>query len=469
MRIVIEFGGSAISDHTRIDKSLKLLRKRITLGDHIAIVVSALPNVTDELIKVAENAKKGDIKNINQLTNQLKRNHTRIADNFIKGSLSKEAGKHFQILCDDLHKVLIGIAYLKELSARSRDFVLSFGERLATTLIYYCITSLDSQAKYCLSGDCGIVTDEAFGDAQPLFNVCKVELRRFLEPIMKQKIIPVVTGFIGKTQDGIITTLGRGGSDYTATLLGAALKADEVWILGEVEGILTADPQIEPDAQIIPLLSYDEAMEMAHFRGKAIHPRALEPVVDVNIPVRIMSSLRDYQKGTLITKKGLKDPVVKAITMINDVAMITVSGGGMKGAPGTAATIFKVLGDHGVNILMISQSSSEVNISVVIPEENLDKAIGAFEMSVLGRKNIQKITPEPNVAVISVIGAGMKGTIGIASKMFEAVTEQGINVRMIAQGSSETNISIVVAQEEADKAVRSLHSKFYLDTIADCS
>ena len=466
MILVVELGGSSIADPERLSRASRIILDRVASRDRIVVVVSALPGVTDRLLEAAEHACTGDQNHIRETVEYIRGLHLGMADSCIGGDFRDDSIRGLKALCEDLNRILIGISYLRELTPRSRDYVLSFGERLSTTIVYYLLRSKGLEAEYFLGGECGIVTDTNYGDASPLYNVSRVEIKRILGPLLDAGIIPVVTGFLGKTQEGVITTLGRGGSDYTATLIGAALKADEVWILGEVEGLMTADPRIEPNARVIRRLSYDEAMEMAHFRAKSIHPRALEPAALTGIPVKIRSILNWDDPGTVISREG-GSPMVKAVTMIDDAAMITVSGGGMMGAPGTAAKIFRILGEHGINILMISQSSSEVNISMVVPEEDLDKAVSTLEMAVLGRDNIREIRPEPSVSVISVIGGGMRGTVGIAAKVFGAVADEDVNVKMIAQGSSETNISFVVDRSQGVKAVRALHSKFRLGEAAD--
>ncbi|MGC8849553.1 MAG: aspartate kinase, partial [Candidatus Bathyarchaeia archaeon] len=339
MILVIELGGSSIADPERLSNVSRIIMDRVASKDRIVVVVSALPGVTDKLLEVAEHACTGDQSRVRSVVEDVKSLHLGIAATCIGEDFREDSIHSLSSLCEDLNRILIGISYLRELTARSRDYVLSFGERLSTTIIYYLLKSKGLEAEYFLGGDCGIITDGNYGDASPLYNVSRVEIRRILGPLLDAGIIPVITGFIGKTQEGVITTLGRGGSDYTATLIGAALKADEVWILGEVGGLMTADPRIEPNARIIRRLSYEEAMEMAHFRAKSIHPRALEPAALTGIPVKIRSVYEWDDPGTLISRNG-GSPMVKAVTMIDDVAMITVSGGGMTGAPGTAAKIF---------------------------------------------------------------------------------------------------------------------------------
>jgi aspartate kinase len=282
--------------------------------------------------------------------------------------------------------------------------------------------------------------------------------------LLSQGIVPVVTGFIGATPDGVTTTLGRGGSDYSATILGSALNADEIVIWTDVDGLMTADPKVEPRAQTIGIISYDEAVEMAYFGAKGMPPKALEPAAEAGIPVRVKNTFNPESPGTLIIREQyVKDrDIVKAIAIVRDVALITVSGAGMAGTPGVAASVFGILGQNGVNVLMISQSSSEANISFIVPRGDLQTAVNALEVGLLGKGTAKEVSSENDVCVIAVVGAGMKGTPGVAARVFKAIASQGINVRMIAQGSSELNISFVVRDYDGVKAVRALHDEFSL-------
>ncbi len=248
--------------------------------------------------------------------------------------------------------------------------------------------------------------------------------------------------------------------------MGAALEADEVWIWTDVDGLMTSDPKIVPEAKIIPEMSFQEATELTIFGAKAMHPRALEPARKDGIPVRIRNVFNPDNPGTLIlqdeqikTKDG-----VKAVTIVKNVAVITVSGAGMVGAPGTAAKVFEVLGKENINILMISQSVSEANISLVIQRNLLERAVNTLEIALLGRDFIREVMSEDDVCVVAVLGAGMKGIPGVASRIFSAVSQKGINVRMIAQGSSELNVSFVVKEKDGTETVRAIHKEFKLST-----
>jgi len=274
----------------------------------------------------------------------------------------------------------------------------------------------------------------------------------------------VVTGYIAATQDGEITTLGRGGSDYTATIIAAALEADEVWVWTDVDGLMTSDPKIVPSTKVIPELSFQEAIELAIFGAKAMHPRALEPAMEKEIPVRIRNTFNPQNLGTLIVKdqKIKAKDVVKGTTLIKNLALINVSGAGMVGTPGTAAKVFDMLGKNNINVLMISQSASEANISFILHRDGLERAVSTLEIALLGSGLIREVTAEDDVCVVAVVGAGMKGTPGVAARLFGAVARRGVNMRMIAQGSSELNISFVVKETDGEKAVRAIHEEFKL-------
>jgi aspartate kinase len=318
------------------------------------------------------------------------------------------------------------------------------------------------RSEWLTGGDAGITTDEKFGEANPLMDLTVRKVRAKLEQMLNDGKVPIVAGRGAASPHGVTTTLGRGGSDYTATLIGASLDADEVLIWKDMGGFMTADPSIVPNARLIQRISYAEAVEMAYFGAKAIHPRALQPVMEKQIPVRIRSSFDLTTEGTLIAgnrevKTGV---VVKSVTLVGSVAMVSVTGAGMAGLPGVAAKVFKVLGDAGINILMISQSSSEAGISFVVPREKLQQAKNALGLGLIGGEF--QIASENDVCVVAAVGAGMKGTPGVAARVFRAVAENGVNVRMIAQGSSELNISLIVAEIDGPKAIQALHEEFKL-------
>ena len=443
-----------------------LIANYVSQGYRVVAVVSALEGVTDKLIEAAEQAKKGNRDYIHEFKQKLLKEHLTVARKAIENKcVQEEMGQILKTIIDELEKVLTGIIYVGELTPKSKDYVLSFGERLSTPIVGGSLRDLELNAQFYTGGEIGIVTDSNFGEASPLMNVTKHQVKERIEPLLGRRIVPVVTGYIAATQDDVTTTLGRGGSDYTATIIGASLAADEVWIWTDVDGLMTADPKIVPSAKMWPELSFQEATEMTIFGAKAMHPRALEPAMEENIPVRIRNVFNPENPGTLIVKeqKIKLGDAVKAITLVKDVALVNVSGVGMVGTPGTAAKVFDVLGRDNINILMISQSVSEANISFVIQRSLLERAVSTLEIALLGRGLIREVTAEDDVCVVAVVGAGMKGTPGVASRIFTAIASKGINVRMIAQGSSELNISFVVKETDGEGAVRAIHEGFQLN------
>jgi aspartate kinase len=466
MKIVMKFGGTSVASGENIRHVADLVVKNAK-KDKVAVAVSALAGVTNSLIEVAEQSKKSDEKRIQAFTKELLDKHlTAISTAITSKLIQKEVSQITEKTIVELEKVLTGICYVGELTPKSKDYVLSFGERLSAPIVWGAIKDQKLETQCFTGKEAGIVTDSNFGEADPLMNYTTHLIRERLAPLLEKGVIPVVTGFIAADQDGIVTTVGRGGSDYTATILGVALEVDEVWIWTDVDGIMTTDPKIVSAARMLPQLSYQEAAEMAIFGAKAMHPRALGPVIKVNIPVRIRSVFHPENLGTLITKES--DPkakeVVKAVAMIKDVAMVTVNGAGMVGAPGSYAKVFDVLGKNNINVMMISAAVSEANISMIIRRKLLGRAISNLEITLLDRGGlVSEISAEDDVAVIAVMGANMKGTLGTASRIFSTVAKKGINIRMIAQGSSELNISFVVKEKDGIAVVKAIHEEFNLD------
>ena len=464
----MKFGGTSLATGKNIRRVANIVAGSVKQGTGVIVVVSALDGTTDDLCEAAEQAQNGNEAYVRKFKQKLLERHTAAA---LKAIESKRAQKETQQVIkktiDELEKVLIGISYVGELTPKSRDYVLSFGERLSAPIVWGCLRDLKIESQWFTGKEAGLVTDADFGEASPLMNVTTHQLKERIGPLLEKQVVPVVTGYIAATQDGVVTTLGRGGSDFTATLLGAALNVNEVWIWTDVDGIMTADPKIIPSAKLLSVLSYQEATEMAIFGAKAMHPRALEPLMRENIPARIRNVFNPKNSGTLIadTQTAQRTEVVKAIAIIKDVAMINISGAGMVGAPGSYARVFDVLGKSCINVMMISTAVSEANISLIIHRNLLGRALTTLEIALLDRGLIGEVTAEDDVCVIAVMGANMKGTLGVASRIFTAMARNGINIRMIAQGSSELNISLVVKEKDGIVAVRAIHEEFKLDKV----
>lgn len=462
MKIVMKFGGSSLMNATRIKNAARIVQ-RFSSENKIVVVVSAMGDVTDRLIEIGELATKGEAGKANVAVSKLNQLHAKTALLVAKRGSRRELSDIINSLCGDLSKTTEGIAHLREMTPRSRDYLLSFGERFIAPILAYALKSLGIKSTPLTGGDAGITTDDNFGEAKPLAEVSYQQLKKRLESSLAKEI-PVVTGFIGTSVEGNTTTLGRGGSDYTASLIGAALGADEIWIWTDVDGLMTADPRIVKDARVLPTISFGEALELSYFGAKMMHPRALQPAAQSKIPVRIKNSARPLREGTLISNKSALEEgrVAKAVSIIRNVAIVTVSGGSMMGAPGVAAKVFQTLGSNNINVIMISQGSSEATISIVVPRRDMEAAVRSLQLSLLGMGFVDKVSAEKDSCIIAVVGSGMKGTPGVAARIFSAVGRKKVNVRMVAQGSSEYNVSFVVSEADGPEAVRSLHGEFQL-------
>ena len=465
-KIVMKFGGTSVATGENIRRVANIIADSVKKDYRVVVVVSALAGITNQLVEEAEQAKKKDEKQIQEFTRKLVEKHVATIKAAVDSkSIQREVEEVIKKTVSKLEKVLTGICYVGEITPKSRDYVLSFGERLAAPIVWGAIRDIKLPTQCFTGKDAGIVTDANFGEARPLMNVTTHQVKGRLEPLLDKNVIPVVTGYIAATQDGVITTLGRGGSDYTATILSVALAADEVWIWTDVDGIMTTDPKIVQSAKMLPQLSYGEAAEMAIFGAKAMHPSALEPVIEAQIPVRIRNVFNPENPGTLIAngEETKSTEVVKAVSLIRDVAMINIKGAAMVGAPGSYSKVFDVLGKNNINVMMVSAAVSEANISLIIRRNLLGRTLSTLEIALLGGGLVSEITAEDDVCVVAAMGANMKGTLGVASRIFTAMAQKGINIRMIAQGSSELNISFVVKEKDGEAAVRAIHEEFKLD------
>jgi aspartate kinase len=461
MKLVMKFGGSSVGEGKKIRNVAEIVKQNSS--NSIVIVTSAMNGITDQLLGIVEKARKGESSNVVLDTLQ-KRHEQAIADAITKADIRSKVKQEVLELFQRLRSIVESGTILKELTPRSKDYILSFGERLAAPVLAGTLEGAGLRSIHLTGGEAGLVTDDSFGEATPLMDITRQKVKNTIEPILAKGVIPVLTGFIGATQNGDISTIGRGGSDYSATIIGSCIDADEVWIWTDVDGLMTADPKIVKNCRLIPQISYAEAAEMVILGAKAMHPRALEPAAERSIPIRIKNTFNPTANGTLISKDIIakKGEIVKGVAAIKDVALINISGMSMVGVPGTAAKVFNILGSQGINVIMISQSISESNISLLVRKSQLAKGLNALELALLGRSSVKDISFEDDVSAMAIIGAGMKGTHGVASRLFGAVAKKHINVRMIAQGSSELNISFVVSEKDLEETIRTVHDEFKL-------
>ncbi len=466
MRLVMKFGGTSVGDGQRIKNAAGLVSATATPGHSIVVAVSAMSGVTDALIRAARRAAAGDDQTYRAAQRTLTGQYRVALEYAVADSAARtELRNQITLMLDGFADFCRSIHILGELTPRALDAVASLGERMTAPIFAQALRESGANAQAVEATEL-IVTDDRFTQASPLMDATRDRTRARLLPLLDAGAIPVVTGFIGATRAGVTTTLGRGGSDYSATILGSALDADEVWIWTDVNGVMTADPRVVANAQTIAEIAYAEAAELSYFGAKVIHPQTISPVAEHAIPIRILNTFDPAHPGTRIVRDPKKNGrTVKAITAIRRLSLVTVEGRGMQGVPGVAAKVFATVAREGINVLMISQSSSEQSICFVVEASAADRACAAlekeFELERL-RQNIDRIAAQSQVVIVAIVGAGMKGIPGIAAKVFTALGERGLNVISIAQGSSEYNLSLVMDEKDADAAVRAIHAGFNL-------
>jgi bifunctional aspartokinase / homoserine dehydrogenase 1 len=462
---VMKFGGTSVGDAARI-RSAATIAADATKQSSVVVVVSAMSGVTNTLIAAAGKAATGDEAAAEALTKALQTKHRETITTLISDiEKRRELLVEIDALIERAANYCRGCALLGELSPRALDVVAGTGERLTARITAAVLREMGYRGVAFDATDL-IVTDEVHGGARPLTGPTRTKTQAALVPLLEADAIPVVTGYIAATAKGIPTTLGRGGSDFSATILGAALDAREVIIWTDVNGVLTADPRMVPDAITLDEVSYTEAGELAFFGAKVLHPMTLRPVIESGIPVWIRNSFRPEQAGTKITQNVRPNPNgVKAVTATRDVAMISVAGPGIIGVPDIAARIFGATASVRANIVMISQSSSQDSICFVVQAGDAtrtEKALREALYEDVHQHDLEHIKVNRNVAIVAAVGENMAGTPGIAGRVFSTLGKEGINMIAIAQGSSEYNISFLVDSGSMEKAVKSLHQTFGL-------
>ena len=463
--LVMKFGGTSVGTAARISDVVALVRAA-QAEEPVVVVVSAVSGVTDGLLLAAHEAAARRRLPALQRVIGLQEQHTAlIAELALPTDIGQELAAELHPLWVELEGFIQSVGILGEATRRTLDYISSLGERISCRIVAATLRAHNCPATG-VDASRVVVTDSTFGNAYPLMEATRLQAAAVLAPLMAAGRVPVVTGFIGANSDGIVTTLGRGGSDYSASILGSALAAREVVIWTDVDGVMTADPRVVADARTLPRLSYEEAAEMSYFGAKVLHPKTIAPAVERGIPVRIKNTFAPAAPGTLITA----DPApagdsIHAITAISHLALLTLQGKGMVGLPGVAARLFSTIARAEINVLMISQSSSEYNICVLIEEVHAAQAQAGIGREFAAEQEqglIEGQTVQTGVAIIAVIGAGMRGKPAVTGQVFQALGVAGIEVLAIAQGSSELNLSFVLAGSQRDAAVRAIHAHFGL-------
>jgi aspartate kinase len=459
--LIMKFGGTSVGSPDAITQAADIVLEQATHWDRLVTVVSAMRGVTDELIRGARTAASGDEHTYRAIVTELRARHYTTVD-----ALLARSGERAELLAavdDYLNEFAAfchSIGVLGEVTPRAMDTISSLGERISARILAALLRQRGARSEAVDATEL-IVTDDNFQAAAPLWEGTRQRTAARLTPLLEQGVLAIVTGFMGATESGVTTTLGRGGSDYSAAILAVALDADEVWIWTDVDGVMTTDPRIVRDARVIPLLSYSEVSELAYYGAKVLHPRTIRPVVERSIPLWVKNTFNPSFPGTRIV--GAPESTrgaVKAVSAITGLSLVTVEGRGMMGVPGIAARTFSAVASQGASVLMISQSSSEQSICFVIPTATVPPVVRAIERemaSELQRGDVDRVWSEDDVVIVTAVGAGIRGTPGVAQRIFYALGQSEINVIAIAQGSSECSVSLVVSAASAAEAVRQIH------------
>ena len=465
--LVMKFGGTSVGSANALNQATQIIKDAREQYPRVVVVTSAMSGVTDLLLKSASLAAQGNIDSLPETESTLREKHFSAVDALIKnGGLCEETKGEIDALIQSLVDLCKAMAVLGEASPRAMDAVASLGERMSVRLLAAVAQDAGIKAKAIETTEF-IVTNAHYQNAHPDFQVTAEKTKVALNPLLDEGIIPIVTGFIGATPDGVITTLGRGGSDYTAAIIGSVLPADDVWIWTDVDGVMTTDPRIAPEAQTLPEISYGEIAELAYYGAKVLHPKTIRPVVEAGIGLRICNTFNPSHPGTRLIangqgngKKYKPEKVMKAVTAIRKQRLVTIEGRGMLGVPGVAARAFGAVASTGTSVPLITQASSEQSICFAVPSEATPSVLEALEkvfVHELEDEDIDRVWSTEDVSIITVVGAGMRHTVGVAGRVFSQLGNNSVNVLAIAQGSSEVSISLVVDSADTENAVKSLH------------
>lgn len=457
---VLKFGGSSVGSPERIKSVIDIVLAEMGDDDEIVVIFSAFAKVTNGLIEMANLAVEHNDAYLNIFADLRERHFDAISE-LIPASSDRAARTYVKELMDDLKSILYGIYLVHEVSKRTLDYIMSFGERLSAYIIAEAFKEKQKDVCFIDTRDV-ILTDDNFGDA-------RVDIDKSYANIVESCRclgIKVVTGFIGSTHNKETSTIGRGGSDYTASLFAAALDADELQVWTDVDGVMTADPNKVERAFPLQRMTYEEAMEISYFGAKVIHPPTMHPVLTKKIPLHIKNTLNFTAAGTLITAESSGDSsMIKGISSIDDISFLRLQGSGMVGVRGVSQRLFSALASSNVNVILITQASSEHSICVAVTPGEAPRAKKAIEEEFsleMYAHQIDGVQVEQNLSIVAIVGENMRRNSGISARLFGSLGGNGVNVVAIAQGSSELNISVVIAKQNLIKALNVIHEAFFL-------
>lgn len=455
---VLKFGGSSVATPSRIRPVIEIIKPY--LAGEVAVVFSAFGGVTDELLEISKMALDGN-QQYRQRADQLEKRHLEAVRELVSIQKQSTILAQVKIKMNELEDVLHGVYLVKERTLRTLDYIMSFGERLSAFIIAEAMKDQGIAAEY-LDARTLVFTDNQFGHAKVDFEKTNLRIGDYFA---QRRPLQVITGFIGTADTGETTTLGRSGSDYTAAIFAAALRATDLEIWTDVDGMMTADPRLVKKAFTVPQMSYEEAMELSHFGAKVIFPATMQPAMVNRIPIWIKNTFNPTFKGTVIHSQSTNGKLIKGISSMNGVSILNIQGSGLLGVVGVSMRLFATLAREHINVILISQASSEHSICIAIESQAARKAKLAIEKEFIHEirsEEIDEVLIESDLSIVAVVGDGMKHSPGTSGRMFGGLGRNGINVTAIAQGSSERNISAVVRQVDIAKALNALHEAFFL-------
>jgi bifunctional aspartokinase / homoserine dehydrogenase 1 len=455
---ILKFGGSSVATPQRIQAVIEILKPY--LKEDVAVVFSAFGGVTDQLIQISRLALEGNHEYKSKLE-QLQKRHLDVVRELITVHRQSSILAQVKIKMNELEDVLHGVYLVKERTARTLDYIMSFGERLSAYIIAEVMRDQNLAVEY-LDARTVIRTDNHYGHAKVDYAVTNKQIADYFK---HHQNVQVITGFIATSEAGETTTLGRSGSDYTAAIFAGALHAKDLEIWTDVDGMMTADPRLVKKAFTVPEMSYEEAMELSHFGAKVIFPATMQPAMINRIPIWIKNTFNPTFKGTKIHADAANGKLIKGISSMNGISLLNVQGSGLLGVVGFSNRLFATLARERINVILISQASSEHSICIAIETQHMQTAKSAIDrefQNEIRNEEVDEVIVEPELAIVAVVGDGMKQSPGTSGRMFAALGKNGVNVSAIAQGSSERNISAVVRQQDVGKALQALHEAFFL-------
>ena len=462
--LVMKFGGTSVGSVEALKKATQIIQDAKKDWDRVVVVTSAMSGVTNLLLDSAATASQGTVDSLPDAESTLRQKHFSAADSLINDEkLREETKAEINVLILTLVNLCKAIAVLGEASPRALDAVASLGERMSLRLLAAVAQDAGINVRAIESREF-IITNEHYQNAHPDLKITTDKTREVLNPLMEEGIIPITTGFIGATPEGVITTLGRGGSDYSAAIIASVIPADDVWIWTDVDGVMTTDPRIVKEAKTLPEISYSEIAELAYYGAKVLHPKTIRPVVEAGIGLRICNTFNPSHPGTRLIaggkKNGKNGHVIKAVTAIRNQKLVTIEGRGMLGVPGVAARAFGAVASTGTSVPLITQASSEQSICFAVPTESAKQVLDALRKNFaieINERDIDRVWATDEVAIITAVGSGTRNTPGVAGQIFSKLGDKEINVLAIAHGSSDVSISMVVETMDTEVAVKALH------------